>query len=106
MNIILSEAKDHTVGMRDYRNQLKTHEAKMIQGNLEMLAADGRSLTSLGMTEHETKDLTVAMRDYRNQAKIDEAKMIQGSLKIWLAYERSLASLRMTQHAAKDLTSQ
>jgi hypothetical protein len=51
MNVILSEAKDRTVGMRVYCNQLKINEAKMIQGNLRILRTDERSLASLGMTE-------------------------------------------------------
>jgi hypothetical protein len=49
--VILSEAKDLTIGMCVYRNQLKSNEAKMIQGTLKMLPADERSLATLGMTE-------------------------------------------------------
>ena len=51
MNVILSEAKDHTVGMRVYRKQAKIDEAKIIEGVLEMLSTDERFLASLGMTE-------------------------------------------------------
>ena len=50
MNVILSEAKDRTVGMRVYCNQLKSHEAKMIQGSLKIWPVDETSLTALGMT--------------------------------------------------------
>jgi hypothetical protein len=39
MNVILSEAKDHTVGMRVYRNHAKIDEAKMIQGSLKIWPA-------------------------------------------------------------------
>jgi hypothetical protein len=35
MNVILSEAKDLTVAMCVYRNQLKINEAKVIQRDLE-----------------------------------------------------------------------
>jgi hypothetical protein len=51
MNVILSEAKDLTVGMRVCCNQLNVHEAKMIQRSLKKLPTDERSLASLGMTE-------------------------------------------------------
>jgi hypothetical protein len=37
MNVILSEAKDLTVGMPVYCEQLKINEAKMIQGQFENL---------------------------------------------------------------------
>lgn len=50
MNVILSEAKDLTVGMRVYRNRLKIDEAKMLQGSLKILPAKERSLATLGMT--------------------------------------------------------
>jgi hypothetical protein len=50
MNVILSEAKDLTVGMRDYCDQLKTHEAKMNRSGLRMLCTGERSLATLGMT--------------------------------------------------------
>jgi hypothetical protein len=58
MNVILSEAKDLTIGMRVYCSQLKVNEAKMIQRGLKILPTDERSLASLGMTQHEAKDLT------------------------------------------------
>jgi len=51
MNVILSEAKDLTVGVRVYCNQLKINEGKMIQGSLKILPSDERSLAALGMTE-------------------------------------------------------
>jgi hypothetical protein len=52
MNVILSEAKDLTVGMRSYCNQLKIDdEAKMIQSSLKILSAGERSLAPLGMTK-------------------------------------------------------
>jgi hypothetical protein len=51
MNVILSEAKDLTVGMRVCCNYLKINEAKMIRGSLKILAADERSLAAVGMTE-------------------------------------------------------
>jgi hypothetical protein len=51
MNVILSGAKDHTVGMRVYCNGLKIDEAKTMHGSLKILAADERSLAALGMTE-------------------------------------------------------
>ena len=49
--VILSEAKDLAVGMRVVSNQLNINEAKMIQGSLEILRPDERSLATLGMTE-------------------------------------------------------
>jgi putative endonuclease len=53
--VILSEAKDRTVGMRFCCNRLKTDdEAKMMHGSLKILAADERSLAALGMTEYRT----------------------------------------------------
>jgi hypothetical protein len=51
IDVILSEAKDLTVGMRVFFNQLKINEAKMILGSWKILPTDGRSLTSLGMTD-------------------------------------------------------
>jgi hypothetical protein len=51
MNVILSEAKDLTVGMRSYCNQLRIYEAKMIRGCLKILSTGERSLAPLGMTE-------------------------------------------------------
>ena len=51
MNVILSEAKDLTIGMRVYCDQLKINEAKMIHDGLKTLHADERSLATLGMTE-------------------------------------------------------
>jgi glycerol-3-phosphate dehydrogenase len=51
MNVILSEAKDLTIGMCVHHNHLKINEAKMIHGGLKTLHADERSLTTLGMTE-------------------------------------------------------
>jgi hypothetical protein len=51
MNIILSEAKDLTVGIRVYCNQLKINERKMIESSLKILPTDERSLATLGMTE-------------------------------------------------------
>jgi hypothetical protein len=35
MSVILSEAKDLTIGMRVHRNQLRSNEAKMIESNLK-----------------------------------------------------------------------
>jgi len=54
MNVILSEAKDLTVGMRVCCSQLKVNEAKMIHGGLKILPTDERSLASLGMTVEKT----------------------------------------------------
>ena len=51
MHVILSEAKDLTVGIRVYSNELKINEAKMIHDGLKTLHADERSLATLGMTE-------------------------------------------------------
>jgi hypothetical protein len=51
MNVILSEAKDLTIGMSIDYNQLKINEAKMSQGRLKVLPTDERSLATLGMTE-------------------------------------------------------
>jgi len=51
MNVILSEAKGLTVGMRVCCNQLKINEAKVMHGGLKTLHADERSLAKLGMTE-------------------------------------------------------
>ena len=51
MDVILSGAKDLTVGMRVYCNQLKINEAKMIRGSLKILLTDETSLASLGMTD-------------------------------------------------------
>ena len=56
MNVILSEAKDLTVGMRVYCIELKISEAKVIQRSLKMLPADEGSLAPLGMTDGEAKD--------------------------------------------------
>jgi len=53
MNVILSEAKDLTVGVPVYCNQLKINEGKMIQGSLKILPSDERSLAALGMTAKE-----------------------------------------------------
>ena len=50
MSVILSEAKDRTVGMRICGNQLKIDEAKMINGSSKLLCAYERSRASLGMT--------------------------------------------------------
>ena len=50
MNVILSEAKDLTVVMRVYCEQLKINEVKMIQVSLKILPTDERSLAPLGMT--------------------------------------------------------
>jgi hypothetical protein len=58
MNVILSKAKDHTVGTCVYRNQLKGNEAKMIEGSFKMFSPDDRSLATLGMTDCEAKVLT------------------------------------------------
>jgi hypothetical protein len=58
IDVILSEAKDLTVGMRVCFNQLKINEAKMIWGSWKILPTDERSLTSLGMTDLKAKDLT------------------------------------------------
>ena len=38
MNVILSEAKDLTVGMRVYCDQLKINEAKMIGSSVKILS--------------------------------------------------------------------
>jgi hypothetical protein len=51
MNVILSGAKDLTVGMRVCCDQLKVNKAKMIQRGLKILPTDERSLVTLGMTE-------------------------------------------------------
>jgi hypothetical protein len=51
IDVILSEAKDLTVGMRVCFNQLKINEAKMNRGSWKILPTDERSLTSLGMTD-------------------------------------------------------
>jgi hypothetical protein len=51
MNVILSEAKDLTVGMCVYCGQLKINDAKMIRVSLRILLTDERSLASFGMTE-------------------------------------------------------
>jgi hypothetical protein len=49
-NVILSEAKDFTVGMRSYCNRL-INEAKMIQSRLKILSAGERSLAPFGMAK-------------------------------------------------------
>jgi hypothetical protein len=49
--VILSEAKDLTVGVRVYCTQLKINEGKMMRGSLKILPSDERSLATLGMTE-------------------------------------------------------
>jgi hypothetical protein len=49
--VIMGEAKDLTVGMRSYCNQLKINEVKMIQRSLKILSVGERSLTPLGMTK-------------------------------------------------------
>ena len=51
MYVILSEAKDLTVGMRIYCSHLAINEAKMIQDSLRTLPTDERSLASLEMTD-------------------------------------------------------
>jgi len=51
MGVILSEAKDLTVGMRVYCDQLKVNEAKVIPCKSKMLPTFERSLATLGMTE-------------------------------------------------------
>ena len=58
MNVILSEAKDLTVGVRVYCNQLKINEGKMMQGGLKIVPSDERSLAALGMTSSKARDLT------------------------------------------------
>jgi hypothetical protein len=58
MNVILSEAKDLTVGIRVYCFQLNAIEALIVDGNLKILRPDERSLAMLGMTDGEAKDLT------------------------------------------------
>jgi hypothetical protein len=50
-NVILSEAKDLTVGMLAYSCQLNVSEAMKIRGSLKISSADERSLASLGMTK-------------------------------------------------------
>ena len=55
MSVILSEAKDRTIGMCVYCEQLKINEAKMIHGGLKTLHADERSLATLGMTEQRSE---------------------------------------------------
>jgi hypothetical protein len=56
--VILSEAKDRTVGIHVYCNQLKINEEKMIRGTLKILPSDERSLAALGMTNSKARDLT------------------------------------------------
>jgi hypothetical protein len=51
ITVILSGAKDLTVGMRVYCDQLKINHAKMIRISLKILLTDETSLGSLGMTE-------------------------------------------------------
>ncbi len=51
MDVILSEAKDLTVGICAYCNQLKINKAKMIEGSLKTLPSDEGSLAALGMTD-------------------------------------------------------
>jgi hypothetical protein len=51
MYVILSEAKDLTVGMRIYSNELKINEEKIIHIGSKVLSPDERSLALLGMTE-------------------------------------------------------
>jgi hypothetical protein len=51
MDVILSGAKDLTVGIRVYCDQLKINDAKMIRVSLKILLTDETSLASLGMTE-------------------------------------------------------
>ena len=58
MNVILSEAKDLTVGTRVYYCPLNAIEAMMIEGSLKILPSNGRSLATLGMTDGEAKELT------------------------------------------------
>jgi hypothetical protein len=50
MNVILSKAKDRTVGMRICYDQLKIDEAKVIRRSLNALSAYAVPLASLGMT--------------------------------------------------------
>jgi hypothetical protein len=49
--VVLSEAKDLTVGMRSYCNQLKINETKMTRSSLKILSTVERSLAPLGMTK-------------------------------------------------------
>jgi hypothetical protein len=58
MNVILSEAKDLTFGIRVYCCQLNAIEAMMIEGSLKILRSDERPLATLGMTDDGAKDLT------------------------------------------------
>ena len=58
IDVILSEAKDLTVGMRVCFNQLKINEAKMIRGSWKILPCDERSLSSLGMTDWQSEGPT------------------------------------------------
>ena len=51
IDVILSEAKDLTVGICVYCNQLKINKAKMIEGSLKILPSDEGSLAALGMTD-------------------------------------------------------
>ena len=51
MNVILSEAKDLTVEMDGYCNQLRINKAMMTHDSLKILCADEGSLAALGMTE-------------------------------------------------------
>jgi hypothetical protein len=50
-DVILSGAKDLTVGTRVCFNQLKINEAEIIRGSWKILPTDEWSLASLGMTE-------------------------------------------------------
>jgi hypothetical protein len=50
MNVILSKAKDLTVGMCVYCNHLKINKANVIQASLKTSSTDERSLASLGVT--------------------------------------------------------
>jgi hypothetical protein len=50
LDVILSEAKDLTVGMSPYCDRFKMNEAKMVECSLKILPASERSLAPLGMT--------------------------------------------------------
>jgi hypothetical protein len=58
MNVILSKAKDLSVGTRVYCCELNAIEVMMIEGGLKILRSNERSLAALGMTNGETKDPT------------------------------------------------
>jgi hypothetical protein len=50
MNVMLSEAKDLTIGIHVCLNQLKIDEAKITKGSSDGFSVCERSLAPLGMT--------------------------------------------------------